>query len=227
MIWFSFVVALLAGPGSPAPEAAPFKEPDPQAQCTYRTYNWSTVKKKAVNHRTVKKTRGELTAEERDPSDPRCTVCREDQVTLNLEGMPKITVCTHYADKVKAALEETVAAGFKIRTLIGYRVGRTRGRIKDGLRQQFSNHSYGTAIDINARENGLYGKCRLKETPHTAADIKRCKLRVGGAWDPKRRPKSSVVEGGPAHQAFTRFWKWGGARTDKVKDFMHFSPTGE
>lgn len=219
MIILSMLLTLLASPG--------FQEPDPTAQCTYRTYNWSTVKKKAVNHKTVKKTRGELTAEERDPEDPRCTVCREDQTTLELEGVPKITVCRHYADKVKTALEETKAAGFKIRTLIGYRVGRTRGRIADGMRQQFSNHSYGTAIDINARENGLYGKCKLKEAPKTAADIKRCKLRVGGAWDPTRRPKSSVREGGPAHAAFSRFWKWGGARTDKVKDFMHFSPTGE
>lgn len=219
MIWIAPLLVLLAAPG--------FEEPNPTAECTYRTYNWSTVKKKAVNHQTVKKTRGELTAEERDPADPRCTVCKQDQVTLEIEGMPKVTVCTHYADKVKTALEETKAAGFKVRTLIGYRVGRTRGRIKDGMRQQFSNHSYGTAIDINARENGLYGKCRLDKVPTSAADIKRCKLRVGGAWDPKKRPKSSVREGGPAYQAFTRFWKWGGARADKVKDFMHFSPTGE
>ena len=219
MIIMTLMLTLFASPG--------FEEPDPTAQCTYRTYNWSTVKKKAVNHKTVKTTRGKLTAEERDPEDPRCTVCREDQTTLELEGIPKITVCRHYADKVKTALEETKAAGFKMRTLIGYRVGRTRGRIKNGMRQQFSNHSYGTAIDINAGENGLYGKCKVDGVPKTAADIKRCKLRVGGAWNPKRRPKSSVREGGPAHAAFTQFWKWGGARTDKVKDFMHFSPTGE
>ena len=48
-----------------------------------------------------------------------------------------------------------------------------------------------------------------------------------GVIPPGKRPKSSVREGGPAYTAFTRFWKWGGARADKVKDFMHFSPTGE
>lgn len=204
-----------------------FEEPNPTAACTYSTYNWSTVKKKAVNHAKVSKTRGELTEEERDPSDPRCTVCQEDQVSVEVEGLPAVTVCQHYAEQVRAALKETATAGFKVKALIGYRVGRTRGAVKDGLRQQFSNHSYGTAIDINAGENGLYGECKLDKVPATAADLKRCKLRVGGAWDPKKRPAVSVREGGPAHAAFTRFWKWGGARTDKVKDFMHFSPTGE
>ncbi|MFN3202660.1 MAG: M15 family metallopeptidase [Bradymonadia bacterium] len=194
--------------------------------CTYRTSSWHVKKKKVVGRKKVRKTRAELTDEEKDPDDPRCTVCSEDQTTLELEGLPKVTVCKHHAEAVSKALLQAKESGFKIKTLIGYRVGRTRGKVVDDLRTQFSNHSYGTAIDVNAGHNGLYARCALKKAPKTAADIKRCSLRVGGAWDPEKRPKTTVVEGGPVHSAFGEFWKWGGTIEGRIKDFMHFSITG-
>ena len=102
MSWFAFVVALWAPPAA-----------DGAAECTYQTYSWDVNLKKGVGQETVKKTRAELTAEEKDPTVPECTVCREDQVELKVEGLPAVTVCRLYADQVKAALEETQAAGFQ------------------------------------------------------------------------------------------------------------------
>ncbi|MEZ4472924.1 MAG: M15 family metallopeptidase [bacterium] len=225
--WLGLVIALLAPPDGGAPEAAPTPVEDAAAPCTYKTYAWDVQKKRGVNNETIRKTRGELADDERDPAVPACTVCSEDQVDVQIAGLPAVTVCKLYADRVRTALEAAKADGFEIKTLIGYRVGRTRGAIKGTLRTEFSNHSYGTAIDINAEQNGLYGSCGLKQTPTRTADLKGCKLRVGGAWDPEKRPKVTVREGGPAWRAFTAFWKWGGARTDQTRDFMHFSPTGE
>lgn len=196
--------------------------------CTYETYAWSVTKKKGVGHTTVRKQRAELTAEEKDPDDPRCTVCSEDQTTVRVEGLPPVTVCKHYAAQVEQALTAIRdSKTFDVKKLVGYRVGRTRGRVVDGLRTQFSNHSYGTAIDINDRQNALYNQCRTKGVPQTAADIAHCKRGIGGHWRPKKAPRVTIREGDVVHRAFTAFWKWGGARTDKIKDFMHFSLTGE
>ncbi len=218
MSWFAILVALWAPPDG---------APDPGAKCTYKTYSWDVKLKKGVAHETVVKTRAELAADEKDPGVPECTVCQEDQVDVAVEGLPLVTVCRLFAEPVKQALEETRAAGFQVKSLIGYRVGRTRGAIKDGRRTQFSNHSYGTAIDINAESNGLYGDCNLKDVPKKSADLKGCKLRIGGRWDPDKQPKVTVIEGGAAWNAFTKFWKWGGTRSDPTRDFMHFSPDGE
>lgn len=211
-----------AAPAADATVAAP------SATCSYSTYEWDTRKKKGVGHREVTKPRAELAEDERDPGDPRCTVCREDQVEVAVAGAPKVTVCAHYAAQVEAALTAVVKSDrFTLRSLKGYRPGRTRGDIRDGLRTQFSNHSYGTAIDVNAQENGLYRKCPLSAPPKTAKDIAHCKLGVGGAWDPKRRPKLTILRDGVVFAEFTRFWKWGGDLPGPLKDFMHFSLTGE
>lgn len=200
----------------------------PEDVCTYKTYAWHKIKKKAVDHRLVKTTRGELSKAEIDPFDADCTVCREDQQDIAIEGLPKLTVCKKYAPQVEAALRAIQTEGsFKIRTLKGYRVGKTRGAIINDRRSVYSNHSYGTAIDINARENGLHRKCKLDAVPQKAADIARCKVGVGGPWHPKKRPKTTIVEGGVVHTEFTKFWKWGGALPGQIKDFMHFSVTGE
>jgi len=198
------------------------------ATCTYRTYSWDVKQRRAVGHRTVKKPRTELTAEERDPGEPGCTVCREDQVEVSLPGLKPFSVCRVYADRVRAALERVRASGeFDLKTVTGYRVGRTRGPVIDGKRSLFSNHSFGTAVDLNARSNGLYGRCKLASPPATAEDLARCKLRMGGAWDPKRRPRVTIVRGGVVFRELTRFWRWGGALPGALKDFMHFSITGE
>ncbi len=214
----SLLLALLLG----APAA-------PSTQCTYRTYEWSTVKKKGVGHRVVEKLRSELKADEKAAAEPRCTVCSEDQVKISIEGLKPFRVCHVYAEQVKTALESLRQnPNFRLQTVVGYRVGRTRGAIdKKGRRTIFSNHSYGTAVDINSGTNGLYRRCRTKETPRSAADIAHCKKGMGGDWRPKRRPKQTITVDGLVHAAFSGFWKWGGALKGPLKDFMHFSPTGE
>lgn len=199
--------------------------------CTYKSYQWSVRKKKAVNRITVKKKRSELTAEEKDPDYPQCTVCQEDQVEINIEDVPKVTVCKHFAQQVESALLTISEAhkkdvkAFKIKSLEGYRVGKTRGRIEKGLRMEFSNHSYGTAIDINAKYNGLYRPCMVSEL-NRFKDLKPCRLRHGGHWKPKKQPSLSISKESLVYQLFTKFWKWGGERKDRVKDFMHFSING-
>jgi len=213
--------------GLPAAAAA---EPDAGRSevCTYRTYAWDVKRRRAVDHRLVEKPRAELTDEERDPAHPACSVCREDQVEVRLEGLKPFSVCHVFADRVRSALERVRASGaFDLKTVTGYRPGRTRGRVVDGRRTRLSNHSFGTAIDVNARHNGLYGDCRLDAPPRVAKDIARCKLRMGGTWDPARRPRLTVVRDGPVYRELTRFWRWGGDLPGKLKDFMHFSVTGE
>jgi len=208
-----------------------YQEPNPEGRCSYRSYQWSVRRKRAVNRVKVNKRRSELTAEERDPDFPQCTVCQEDQEEVKIKGMPSGTVCKHFAPQVRAALTRLAnerrmdAEAFRVTSLIGYRVGKTRGRLHKGLRMDFSNHSYGTAIDINAKNNGLYRPC-APDILESFGDLRRCKLRHGGHWRPKQKPQLSISRESTVYHYFTQFWKWGGERKDRVRDFMHFSPTG-
>ena len=94
----------------------------------------------------------------------------------------------------------------------------------DGLRTEWSNHSFGAALDINAKHNGLYGQCNVaKVTPGLLAS---CKLRVGGAWDPVKRPETTITATGSLYRAFRAFWRWGGEIAGGTRDMMHFSPSG-
>ncbi len=216
-------------PIMPTPELAP--RPTPET-CTYTTYQWSTAKGKSVNRRTVQKKYAELTAEEKAPDFHKsgCTVCSEDQVEVAVAGLPAVEVCWYYAPMVMKALEALQAdPQFRIRELVGYRCGQTRGRLVDGLRTEFSNHSFGTAIDINASFNGLYRRCDLKgKVPTSARDIARCTKGMGGAWNPEKNYKETVTPGSKAYQLFTTLvgWKWGGEIDGRLKDFMHFSVDG-
>jgi len=184
-----------------------------------------------VNRVKVDKKRSELTAEERDPDFPQCTVCQEDQEEIKIKGMPGVTVCKYFAPQVRVALTRLAserradARAFRVTSLIGYRVGKTRGRLHKGLRMDFSNHSYGTAIDINAKNNGLYRPC-TPEKLESFRDLRRCKLRHGGHWRPMQKPQLSISRESTVYKYFTQFWRWGGERKDRVRDFMHFSPTG-
>jgi len=86
-----------------------------------------------------------------------------------------------------------------------------------GLRTDYSNHSFGVAVDINAEANGLYDRC-MEWGPE-------CRLRLGGEWDPHN--PLSVVEGNAPHRHMTDIGLlWGGALEGRQKDFMHFSLTG-
>jgi len=200
-------------------------------KCSYDMYNWSVTKKRAVNRRTEDHRYEAVTANERDPNDERCTVCEQDQVQIDPSefglDVKSFKVCWAYADEVKQALRRIQDdGGFDTLTLTGYRPGRTRGRIEEGLRMELSNHSYGTAIDINAKYNGLYRQCSVDV--ENAASIDSCRLGVGGAWDPDKYPRRSIEPEGVVVRMFKEEtgWKWGGALEGRTKDFMHFSLTG-
>lgn len=200
--------------------------------CTYEMYNWSVSQRRAVNHRTVSKLYEEVEGDERDPEDARCTVCSEDQErvdveALGIDGVGDIRVCWAHRANVEAALREVVDSGeFEIQELVAYRPGRTRGAVRDDMRQELSNHSYGTAIDINAGDNGLYRDCNLREL--TVSGISGCTLGVGGAWNPQSRPRTSITRDSVVYRAFTGTagWQWGGEISGSTRDIMHFSLTG-
>ncbi len=199
-------------------------------ECVYSTSVWHVAKRTVVDRRTVRKSYAALTAEERDPGEPRCSVCESDQVRidpaeLGLGGLPGFRVCHVFVEPVKAALRALAKdPSVRIDSITGYRPGRTRGPIVDGVRTWFSNHSYGTAIDINASHNGLYTACDVKHL--TSGAVRKCRLQLGGRWDPEANPRETIVEGGAIHREFTRFWRWGGAIPGGTKDMMHFSITG-
>ena len=187
------------------------------------------VKKKTILRKRVSKPYSKVTKAERAPKEPRCTLCEEDQRSIQIGKLPTVKICYIYAQQVEDALRDLLKnKDFKITSLQGYRVGRTRGAIKNGMRSELSNHSFGTAIDINRGQNGLYKRCKLKHpAPQRAEDLKGCRLAHGGAWDPRSRPRTTITRGGPVFEAFKSFWRWGGEIPGATKDFMHFSLTGE
>ena len=199
--------------------------------CTYSAYAWDTRKKRSTDHFRVEKLYSEVTDDERDPNVPECTICIEDQTQIDPHdfgvSLSPIRICHVYADQVKAALSEIAASGeFDIIQLEGYRPGRTRGKIDaNGLRTQWSQHSYGTAIDINANKNAIYSNCTNKIV-NSADDVKTCKKGIGGAYQPEKQPRVSIVKDGVVYKKMTKFWKWGGEIEGSTKDIMHFSITG-
>lgn len=202
----------------------------PSARCTYASSSWSVRERRSVQFVRVEKARSEITPEERDPDEPRCTVCEEDQAwirpaDLGLAGVAPFRICRVFKERVESALRTIAADGrFRVITIVGYRNGRTRGPLDNGVRTLFSNHSYGTAIDVNPAQNGLYDGCDIRKV--TPATIAECHLRMGGRWNPKARPATTIVANGPVTRAFESFWKWGGAIPGDLKDLMHFSITG-
>ena len=186
--------------------------------CSYDTYQWSTLEKRAVNRQTVVHPYREVTEAERDPITG-CTVCREDQVELALPGLKPFKVCKVVAAKVETSLRDLMDAGVPIKTVIGYRVGRTRGEVdNNGLRTGFSNHSYGVAIDINSEHNGLYDRC-MRFNPD-------CRLIRGGPWQPYADAESLSPGGEVVQRLKQAGFLWGGEIQGRQKDFMHFSPSG-
>ncbi len=212
----------------PEPEAAARVEPE---TCTYRTYNWSTEERRAVNRRTVEHSYTDVTEDERSPADPRCTVCSEDQVAIDPTEFgfdhEEVLVCWAYAGEISTALANIAESDdFRLVELTGYRPGRTRGRIVDGMRSEWSNHSFGTALDINADYNGLYRSCDVDEV--TPDNIDDCRLGVGGEWAPHEHPRRTVTQDSIVYSEFTDRvgWMWGGEIDGSTKDMMHFSPDG-
>jgi hypothetical protein len=190
----------------------------PPTTCSYSTWVWDTRTKQSVNHQRVTKPYSQLTAEEKDPHS-RCTVCEEDQEEIPVTGLAPIRVCKDYAGAVRQVMNTLMVAGFPIRTIEAYRVGRSKGVAdKNGLRTQFSNHSFGTAVDINPELNGLYTDC--------IAFGPGCHVLRGGPWNPAQ--PGTITKDSPVYRAFTQIgWKWGGELVGRQKDFMHFSLVGD
>lgn len=185
--------------------------------CTYHTWTWDTFQKKSVGHRTVRKLYTELDVEERGKIKG-CSVCEEDQVSIRMGKLPEFKICRVFAEPIRQALQRAVDAGFSIESLIGYRVGKSKGRIDpSGLRTEFSNHSFGTAIDINSDKNGLYDNCTIFGA--------KCLLLRGGRYTPS--VPGTITAGSPIYEAFRDGgFHWGGEIAGRQKDFMHFSLDG-
>jgi len=187
-------------------------------QCSYSTYRWNTIEKKAVRRERVSKPYSHLTREEVDPVTG-CSVCEEDQVRLSLSGVTPFFMCRVLAADVQKQLLRLQQKGYPFHQLTGYRVGRTRGPIDaNGNRTGFSNHSFGVAIDINPQYNGLYDHCL-----HFGIQ---CRLIRGGQWLPNRQPASLRQDGMVVRAMNGLGLRWGGRIKGRQKDFMHFSPTG-
>jgi D-alanyl-D-alanine carboxypeptidase len=86
-------------------------------------------------------------------------------------------------------------------------------RYVDGT-TRWSNHAYGTAVDVNPIENPYVSGGR---TSHRASRP---------YLDRSRRRPGMAYEGGALVRAFDRIgWGWGG-RWTSVKDYQHFSASG-
>jgi hypothetical protein len=185
--------------------------------CHYETWEWDTLKRKSVGHRQVIKQKAEMTKEEKG-NVPGCSVCEEDQMEIRIKSLPVVKVCRVFHGRIRQAMEEAMSQGFPISSLIGYRVGKSKGPIDSkGLRTEFSHHSFGTAIDFNAEKNGLYDSC-----PRFGPE---CQLIRGGKYRPSEA--GSITPDTSLYQALRKAgFRWGGEIQGKQKDFMHFSLDG-
>jgi len=147
-----------------------------QDTCTYTTYKWNVDLKKAVEFEKVSHSYSALERHEIDLKT-QCTVCEEDQEWIDVGDIPRFRICKVLAPNIRKVLSNAYDSGFTFNKVIGYRVGMTRGEIdENGNRTQFSNHSFGIAIDINEDQNGLYDQC-IEFSDN-------CRLRKGGHWRP-------------------------------------------
>lgn len=186
--------------------------------CHYQDWRWNVNQKHAVQKTAIIKNYAMLASNERD-SLSGCSVCAEDQQLVRIQGLPEFSVCKKYAARLQATLTRLINNGANIKSVTGYRVGRTRGEIDaQGNRTDFSNHSFGVAIDINAEHNGLYSHCIEFGPP--------CQLSRGGPWRPGIDPYSLEKDGAIVLMMKEAGFKWGGEIKGRQKDFMHFSLTG-
>jgi hypothetical protein len=178
---------------------------------------WNVNQRSSVLVKKVKHPYDDLTSAETD-HETGCTVCSEDQVLVDVPPLQPFSVCHRLASRVRTAVQEVFRSGTPLHTVIGYRVIKSRGTVDaQGNRTEFSNHSYGTAIDINPDQNGLYDNC-ITFGPQ-------CRLLRGGEWVPAA--SGTLVGEGDVVLAFKKAgFRWGGEIAGKQKDFMHFSLTG-
>jgi len=185
--------------------------------CTYEVLVWNVVSKSSGSVKKISHPYTHLASNEQDPMTE-CTVCSEDQVRISMPPLQPFSLCYKLASKVRSALKTMVHGKTPIHAIEGYRVVKSRGPVDDsGNRTVFSNHSFGTAIDINPEQNGLYDNC-VTFGPE-------CKLLRGGKWRPGV-PGTIEKKGDLVVAMQTAGFRWGGEIAGKQKDFMHFSLTG-
>ena len=186
--------------------------------CNYSDWDWDVNQNKAVNFREIETTRDQLTDVQKH-SDLACSICEEDMTVLKFENVAPIKVCRVVAPAIKDAIRQAINEGFRVKSLTGYRVGRTKGPVnQSGLRTQYSNHSFGLAIDINADANGLYTNC-VTFSPN-------CELKRGGPWQPEN--PAGITQDSPIYRSMRAIgFRWGGELQGRQKDFMHFSISGD
>lgn len=186
-------------------------------ECTYEMQVWNVNLKSSVGLTEVRHPYAELSPEESDPATG-CTVCSEDQERIEIPPLPAFSVCRKIAPHVRGPLEKLLRDGAPLFTVVGYRVIKSRGPVDaSGNRTAFSNHSFGTAIDINPEQNGLYDNC-ITFGPG-------CRLLRGGAWSPGI-PGTLEKDSDTVRILTSSGLRWGGEIAGKQKDFMHFSLTG-
>lgn len=185
--------------------------------CTFSTYTWNTLQRKATDFQQHRIPYADIKPEHRDAASG-CTLCREDQVSINYPGIEPFRVCHFYAKAIQATFDSFFNAGAQITSVVAYRVGKTRGPVdSQGNRTGYSNHAFGIALDINGEQNGLYTNClQFNE---------RCQLIKGGPWHPQQ-PGSLHADHEIVRALKSLGFKWGGEIAGRQKDFMHFSPSG-
>ncbi|MEK6743441.1 MAG: M15 family metallopeptidase [Nitrospirota bacterium] len=187
------------------------------AECTYVVQTWNVDLKSSLQKQEVRHPYDEITSAETDPATG-CTVCSEDQILVDLPPLQAFSVCHQLALRVRSLIRDLVRYGAPLNAVIGYRVIKSRGPVDgNGNRTGFSNHSFGTAIDINPEQNGLYDNC-IDFGPQ-------CRLIRGGEWKPGAA--GTLEHNDDIVRSFKAAgFKWGGEIAGKQKDFMHFSLTG-
>jgi hypothetical protein len=187
--------------------------------CTYTVGIWNTGVGAITRTVRVEKPYSEITEEEKDPFVMDCTACSEDQVLIKLPGLDSFSVCRVIAAKVEAGLQNLISRGEPILTVSGYRPVQSKGPLNEsGERTVLSNHAFGTAIDINRMQNGLYRNCYEWNAG--------CELVLGGPWRPGKTRGSLSPDGAVVRKMKSLGFKWGGEIEASQKDFMHFSLSG-
>lgn len=98
--------------------------------CSYKTYSWNTVERKAVEFQFISHAYSSISEIEIDPTTG-CTVCEEDQVEISIAPLPSFKVCHLLASDLKMVVEDLLSQGEPVFDVVGYRVGKTRGEIDD------------------------------------------------------------------------------------------------
>lgn len=187
------------------------------AECSYEMQVWNVHMKNSAGVTNIRHAYAELSPEEIDPATG-CTVCSEDQAIVDVPSLHFFSICHRLAFRVRFVVQDLLRSGAPLHTVIGYRVIKSRGPVDgNGNRTVFSNHSFGTAIDINQEQNGLYDNC-IEFGPQ-------CRLNRGGEWKPGT--PGTLERNDEIVSLFKRAgFQWGGEIAGKQKDFMHFSLTG-